>query len=132
MKKNTKLSLTISYIIRYIITGVLWLAHALLKVLGKGAGGLMVASRVCMIAAVMTLLASIVLPAEQPDDITTADFNSACKITLAIMMFALMIISLLAEFGKLGSMPFTMIYPFVIGTGLLLIGVIFFVIEKVC
>ncbi len=129
-EKDDKMSLSRAYFIRYVLTGVMWIFHGIIKVMGISSIWWLLVSRFCMVFAIVFILASLILPHDRQDDVTKNDFRAACTYTLGIMMFVLMALAMLSEFVPSNPLPFQMVYPFIIGGGLLLLGVIFVIIEK--
>ena len=128
--KDDKMSLSRAYFVRYVLTGAMWILHGIIKVVGISSVGWLLVSRFCMVFAIVFIAASFILPHEHQDEVTRNDFKAACTYTLGIMMFVLMALSMISEFVPSNPFPFQMVYPFIIGGGLLLLGGIFVIIEK--
>ena len=124
-----KLSLTVVYLIRYVATGIMWIAHGILRVAAAANSDFVAASRVCMIIAFVATFVSFVIRQENEDDVTRMDFYKACTFTLMMVGFAAMILAIISDFASGTELDFNLFYPFVIGGGLLLIGISFLVIE---
>ena len=129
--KDSKMKLSTTYFVRYILTGAMWILHGILKAFATYSLPVLLISRLSMVFAVVFIIASLILPHEHLDEVTRSDFKAACTYTLGIMMFVMMVLSILSEFVPSNAFPFQLVYPFVIGGGLLLIGGIFVLIEKV-
>lgn len=130
-EEQEKMSLSKTYFLRYILPGGMWILHGILKAFAPYSLAVLILSRLSMMFAVLSIVASLIIPHEHQDEVTRSDFKSACTYTLGIMMFILMVVSIVSEFVSANSFPFQLVYPFVIGGGLLLIGGIFVWIEKV-
>jgi uncharacterized membrane protein len=128
--KNRRLALSTIYFIRYCMTGLMWTVYGVLNFFDDDNMYLKIISTICMALAVISTLASLFIRQDREDYASRLHLMKACTLTLFIILLVVMATSTLSAFVPKNMFDFNLLYPFIIGLTLMLIGVLFIYCEK--
>lgn len=122
--------LTTVYLIRYVLTGVLWLLYGVLNFFDDNSMPLKITSSILMALAIFCIMFSIFVRQEKEDDFSAKHLGQACQYVLATVVFLIMIFSVISTFIEV-TLDFLLVYPFLLGGILLSVGLIWLHLERV-
>jgi uncharacterized membrane-anchored protein len=131
MMKN-RLELSVVYFMRYCITGFMWIVYGILNFYDDEIFALKIVSTICMVIAISFTLASIFIRQDKEDYASHLHLMQACTATVFVILLLVMAAAIISAFIPKDSLDFNfnMLYPFIIGMVLFMIGGIFIYCEK--
>jgi uncharacterized membrane protein len=112
------------------MTGIMWTIYGILNLFDDDVFALKVVSTICMLVAIVATVVSLFVKQDREDCASRLHFMKSCSFTVFVVLYIVMIISTLTALVPKSMFDFNILYPFIIGLMLLLIGVVFIYCEK--
>ena len=134
MKEKTEehktAGLRLIYILRFIVSGALWIVYGILDFFDDKSLLLKIFSSILMLLSIVVIVTSFFVKQEREDSMSREHFVKACSLVLGIILFIIMVFTCLSAFIGLPDIVFRMAASFLIGGILLLIGIIWLIYER--
>jgi roadblock/LC7 domain-containing protein len=108
----------------------MWTIYGILNLFDDSRFVLKIASTICMLVAIVATMISMLARQDREDDASRLHLMKAYSFTVLIALYVVMVISVLTVFVPKNMFDFNILYPFILGLMLLIIGVVFIYCEK--